>query len=132
MPRSVNKLTLLGHVGQDPEVREVSTANGTRKVANFSIATSPPWDEEKTEWHRCVVWGKAAGIVEQYVSKGDMIYVEGRLQYDKWQDDAGQDRTTAQMNVDDFTLLGRRSSPLSNERPQSSGTDSPSEDDLPF
>ena len=87
MSRSLNKVTLIGNLGSDPEVR--STTGGNR-VATFSIATSRSWNDaagakqEKTEWHRCVVWNtknsQLADIVEKYVHKGDKIYVEGRIE----------------------------------------------------
>ena len=87
MSRSLNKVTLIGNLGNDPEVR--STTGGNR-VATFSLATSRSWNDaggakqEKTEWHRCVVWNtkssQLADIVEKYVKKGDKLYVEGRIE----------------------------------------------------
>jgi len=114
--RSLNKVTLIGNLGQDPEVR--STANGGR-VANFSIATSRQWSgqggdkQEKTEWHRIVAWNNAKGggsgladIVEKYCKKGDKIYVEGRIEYRSWQDKEGQTRYTTEIIANDIILLG--------------------------
>jgi len=96
MSRSLNKVTLIGNLGNDPEVR--STTGGNR-VATFSLATSRSWNDasgtkqEKTEWHRCVVWNtknsQLADIVERYVKKGDKLYVEGRIEYRQWTDKAG-------------------------------------------
>jgi single-strand DNA-binding protein len=116
--RSLNKVTLIGNLGQDPEVR--STANGGR-VANFSIATSRQWSgqggekQEKTEWHRIVAWNNAKGggsgladIVEKYCKKGDKVYVEGRIEYRSWQDKEGQTRYTTEIIANDIILLGGR------------------------
>jgi single-strand DNA-binding protein len=115
MSRSLNKVTLIGNVGQDPEIR--STQNGG-KVANFSIATSRTWNgasgdrQEKTEWHRCIAWNMGAkgmglaDIVEKYVKKGDKIYVEGRIEYRQWQDKDNQTRYATEINVREILLLG--------------------------
>jgi single-strand DNA-binding protein len=117
MSKSLNKVTLIGNLGQDPEVR--STTNGGR-VANFSIATSRQWGgqggekQEKTEWHRIVAWnGKAGGsgladIVEKYCKKGDRVYVEGRIEYRSWQDKDGQTKYTTEIIANDLILLGGR------------------------
>lgn len=118
MSRSLNKVTLIGNLGQDPEVR--STANGGR-VANFSIATSRQWagqggdKQEKTEWHRIVAWNNSKGggsgladIVEKYCKKGDKVYVEGRIEYRSWQDKEGQTRYTTEIIANDLILLGGR------------------------
>ena len=127
MPRSHNSIQLLGYVGTQPEVR---TVGGDRKVANFNIATSPPWNEERTEWHRCAAWGNLAGIIEQYVGKGDRVFIVGRLQYSEWTDDAGQDRKTAEVNVDQLVMLGSRGE---NVRATRSGVEEGvSDDELPF
>ena len=119
MSRSLNKVILIGNLGQDPEVR--STANGGR-VANFSIATSRQWNgpggekQEKTEWHRVVAWNNSRGggsgladVVEKYCKKGDKVYVEGRLEYRTWQDREGQTRYTTEIIAQDLLLLGGRS-----------------------
>ena len=118
MSRSLNKVVLIGNLGQDPEVR--STASGGR-VANFSLATSRQWTgqggdkQEKTEWHRIVAWNNAKGggsgladIVEKYCKKGDRIYVEGRIEYRSWQDKEGQTRYTTEIIANDLILLGGR------------------------
>lgn len=129
--KGYNLVTLIGNVGQDPEVNE--TGDGT-KVANVSIATSPPWNDDIVEWHRVVFWDKQAEIIERYVSKGDRIHVSGRLSYDKWEDKSGSKRTTAQIRVDDFTLLGggKRGSATKGQVPQSARQTEISDDDLPF
>lgn len=114
MSRSLNKATLIGNVGQDPEIR--STQNGGR-VATFSLATTRTWNgptgerQEKTEWHRCVAWntGKGQGladIIERYVKKGDKLYVEGRIEYRQWQDKDNITRYTTEINVRELLLLG--------------------------
>ena len=115
MSRSLNKVMLIGNLGSDPEVR--ATPGGNR-VAQFSLATSRTWNDqsgvrqEKTEWHRCVVWNtkasQLADIVERYVKKGDKIYVEGRIEYRQWQDKDGQTRYSTEINVRELLLLGGR------------------------
>jgi len=117
--RSLNKVTLIGNLGNDPEVR--STTGGNR-VATFSLATSRTWNDasgskqEKTEWHRCVVWNtkgsSQADIIEKYVKKGDKLYVEGRIEYRQWQDKDGQTRYSTEINVREFIMLsGGRGAP---------------------
>jgi single-strand DNA-binding protein len=113
--RSLNKVMLIGNLGADPEVR--STSNGSR-VATLSLATSRQWTtqsgekQEKTEWHRCVVWNaKGSGladVVEKYLKKGDRVYVEGRIEYRTWQDKEGQKRYTTEINVRDLVMLSGR------------------------
>ena len=113
MSRSLNKVTLIGNLGADPEVR--STTGGNR-VATFSLATSRSWNDaagtkqEKTEWHRCVVWNSKvstlADIVERYVKKGDKLYVEGRIEYRQWQDKDGQTKYSTEINVRELIMLG--------------------------
>ncbi len=115
MSRSLNKVMLIGNLGADPEVR--STNNGTR-VATLSLATSRQWNtqagekQEKTEWHRCVVWNARqsglADVVEKYLKKGDRVYVEGRIEYRTWQDREGQTRYTTEINVRDLVMLSGR------------------------
>ena len=116
MSRSLNKVTLIGNLGNDPEVR--STSGGNR-VATFSLATSRSWNgpagdrQEKTEWHRCVVWNtktsQLADIVEKYVKKGDKLYVEGRIEYRQWQDKEGQTRYSTEINVRELIMLTAKS-----------------------
>jgi single-strand DNA-binding protein len=114
--RSLNKVTLIGNLGNDPEVR--STSGGNR-VATFSLATRRSWNgptgdrQEKTEWHRCVVWNtktsQLADIVEKYVKKGDKLYVEGRIEYRQWQDKEGQTRYSTEINVRELIMLTAKS-----------------------
>jgi single-strand DNA-binding protein len=111
----LNKVTLIGNLGNDPEVR--STTGGNR-VATFSLATSRSWNsasgekQEKTEWHRCVIWNtktsQLADIVERYLKKGDKVYVEGRIEYRQWQDKEGQTRYSTEINVRELIMLGSR------------------------
>lgn len=115
MSRSLNKVTLIGNLGNDPEVR--STTGGNR-VATFSLATSRTWNDagggkqEKTEWHRCVVWNtkssQLADIVERYVKKGDKLYIEGRIEYRQWQDKDNQTRYSTEINVRELIMLSSR------------------------
>ncbi len=116
MSRSLNKAILIGNVGSDPEIRTTSTGS---RVAQFSLATGRTWTDqsgakqEKTEWHRCVVWNSARGsglvdVVEKYVKKGEKIYVEGEIEYRQWQDKDGQTRYTTEIKVKELVLLGGR------------------------
>ncbi|HUO51072.1 MAG TPA: single-stranded DNA-binding protein [Gemmatimonadaceae bacterium] len=115
MSRSLNKVTLIGNLGADPEVR--STTGGNR-VANFSLATSRAWTgangdkQEKTEWHKCIAWNSKsstlADIIERYVKKGDKVYVEGRIEYRQYQDKDGQTRYVTEINVRELIMLSGR------------------------
>ena len=115
MARGVNKVILVGNVGGDPETRYLPNGNA---VTNITLATSETWKDkqtgqpqEKTEWHRVVLFGKVAEIAGQYVRKGSQIYIEGKLQTRKWQDQSGQDRYTTEIVVDmggSMQLLGGR------------------------
>jgi single-strand DNA-binding protein len=104
---SINKVILVGNVGQDPEVR---TTNDGREIANFSIATSESWKDknsgekkEKTEWHRVVVFSSGlAGIVKNYVKKGTKLYIEGSLQTRKWTDNQGIEKYTTEIVLQNF------------------------------
>ncbi len=109
----VNKVILVGNLGKDPEVRYTS---GGQAVANLRIATSRTWNDkqsgqkrEETEWHDVEVWGKQAEQCGEYLSKGRMVYVEGRLKTDKWQDkQTGQDRYRVKVVADSVRFLGGR------------------------
>jgi single-strand DNA-binding protein len=107
----VNKVILVGHLGRDPELRY--TPNG-QPVASFSIATNEVWNnregerQERTEWHRIVVWGKAAEFCGNYLSKGRLVYVEGRLQTREWEDKEGDKRRTTEVVATNVQALGGR------------------------
>jgi single-strand DNA-binding protein len=108
---SVNKVILVGRLGRDPETRYTS---GGQAVANFSIATDETYKDrngerqKRTEWHRIVVWGKQAEIAQQYLKKGSLIFVEGRIQSREWQDKEGQKRTAFEIVANSFRMLGGR------------------------
>jgi len=100
--RSVNKLTLVGHVGKAPEVRAIG---GDARLASFSLATNrKAKGEDKTDWHRCVAFGKLADIVESYVKTGDLLYVEGRVEY-KTSEKDGQVRYFTDIVLNELTIL---------------------------
>ncbi|GAA3607372.1 single-stranded DNA-binding protein SSB1 [Gibbsiella greigii] len=114
--RGVNKVILVGHLGQDPEVRYMPNGGA---VANITLATSESWrdkatgeQKEKTEWHRVVLFGKLAEIAGEYLRKGSQVYIEGQLQTRKWQDQSGQDRYSTEVVVNmggSMQMLGGRS-----------------------
>lgn len=114
--RGINKVILVGNLGQDPEVRYMPNGNA---VANFSVATSESWKDkqtgetrDRTEWHRVVVFGKIAEIAGEYIKKGTQVYLEGQLQTRKWQDQSGQDRYTTEVVINPIggtlQILGSR------------------------
>ena len=115
MPSSVNKVIILGNLGNDPEVRNMP---GGGKVATLSVATSESWRDkntgekrERTEWHKVVIFNDAlAGVAERYLRKGGKVYIEGQLQTRKWQDQSGQDRYSTEIVLQGFggqlVLLG--------------------------
>ncbi len=106
---SVNKVILVGRLGQTPEVRYTPSGMG---VANFSVATNESWTDkagakqERTEWHRIVVWGKLAELCAQYLAKGRQCYVEGRLQTREWTDKDGQKKYTTEVQAQTVQFLG--------------------------
>lgn len=115
--RGVNKVILVGNLGNDPEVRYLPSGGA---VANLTIATSESWRDkatgeqrEKTEWHRVSLFGKLAEVAKEYLHKGSQVYIEGQLQTRKWQDQNGQDRYTTEVVVQGFNgtmqMLGGRS-----------------------
>ncbi len=148
MARGINKVILIGNLGADPDVRH--TAGGSA-VTNLSLATSESWRDkqsgemnEKTEWHRVVMFSKLAEIAGEYLRKGSKVYVEGRLQTRKWQDRDGNDRYTTEIVANEMQMLDSRggSEPLedggrSDYRNDSGPAPGPSgggniEDDIPF
>ena len=106
--RGVNKAVILGNVGDDPSIRYMP--NG-KAVANFTVATSESWKDqqgqkqERTEWHRCTAYDKLAEIIGEYIKKGSKLYMEGKLQTRKWQDQQGQDRYTTEIIVSEMQML---------------------------
>ena len=112
MARGVNKVILIGNLGRDPEVRY--TASGSA-VANVTLATTDTWrdrqsgeQQERTEWHRIVFFNRLGEIVGEYLRKGSKVYVEGRLQTRKWQDQNGQDRYTTEIIANEMQMLDSR------------------------
>ncbi|MEQ6889767.1 single-stranded DNA-binding protein [Halomonas sp. CS7] len=112
MARGINKVILIGNLGQDPEVR--FTPSGTA-VANLNLATTDTWmdrqsgqRQERTEWHRIVLFNKTAEIAQQYLKKGSKVYIEGRLQTRKWQDQNGQDKYSTEIVANDMQMLDGR------------------------
>ena len=145
MSRGVNKVILVGNLGQKPEMRYTATQSA---VANLSIATTESWKDkesgemrDKTEWHRVVYFGKLAEIVEKYLDKGSSVYVEGKLQTRKWQDKNGADRWTTEIVGSELTMLGSRSSGSNNSMasdqsespfPENNYGEGLTDDDIPF
>ncbi|MGE0762060.1 MAG: single-stranded DNA-binding protein [Bdellovibrionales bacterium] len=105
----INKVILVGRLGTDPEVKTVSGGN---TVARLSLATSETWNDkngqkqERTEWHRVVVWGKLAELCGRYLSKGRQVYIEGRIQTRQWEDQQGQKRYTTEVVAQTVQFLG--------------------------
>lgn len=150
--RGVNKVILIGNLGQDPDVRFMPDGNA---VANVSVATSMTWKDkntgepqERTEWHRVVFFRRLAEIVGEYLKKGSKVYIEGRLQTRKWQDQSGQDRYTTEIVAEDMQMLDARGSsggttafdnrsqqstaPVSNSADSPVSPDNGFDDDIPF
>lgn len=114
MARGVNKAIIVGNLGRDPEVRY--SANGNA-IANVTVATTDSWRDkqsgerqERTEWHRVVFFGRLAEIAGEYLKKGSQVYIEGRLQTRKWEDQSGQERYTTEIVAADMQMLGGRGS----------------------
>lgn len=129
--RGVNRVTLIGRLGQDPDVRYMP--NG-KAVTNLRIATSEQWKDkqtgdkqERTEWHSVVMFDKLGEIAGQYLKRGSQVYVEGKLQTRKWQDKEGKDRYSTEIIASEMQMLGGRQQ--SDERPQ---RQSQAKDDVPF
>jgi len=153
----INKVILVGNLGAKPEIKYASNGNA---ISNLSVATSESWTDkntgqkqERTEWHRVSLFGKVAEIAGQYLDKGSKVYVEGKLQTRKWQDQSGQDRYTTEVVISGFSgtlqMLDRRDDSNSPMQPQPQSTPQPAqnaqqapsitpvaqdefEDDIPF
>jgi single-strand DNA-binding protein len=111
--RGINKVILIGHLGAEPEVRYMPSGQA---VANLRLATSESWrdketgeSQERTEWHRVVLFGRTAEIAKEYLHKGSQVYIEGRIQTRKWQDKEGQERYTTEIVALDMQMMGSRS-----------------------
>ena len=140
---SVNKVILLGRVGNDPEVKFMPSGNA---VVNLSIATNRKFKnqdsgsyEDKTEWHRVVFFNKPAETIGQYFRKGQQLYVEGQLQTRKWQDKDGVEKYSTDIISDNFTFVGSKSDSVDNPAPQKnqensdfSNQDIIKDEDIPF
>ena len=126
---SVNKVVLVGHLGGDPETR--FTPSGVA-VANFNLATNESWRDangelqDKTEWHRCVMFGKSAEMSGELLKKGQLVYLEGKLQTRNWEDKDGVKRYSTEVVGNAFTMLGRRTADGGSSSPPAD------DDDLPF
>ena len=125
MARGVNKVILVGNLGRDPEIKY--TASGAA-IANITIATSESWNDkqsgervEKTEWHRVVAFQRLAEIMGEYLKKGSQVYIEGKLQTRKWQDQNGQDRYTTEVVASDMQMLGSRGGEGGGSQPNTGG-----------
>ena len=150
MARGINRVILIGNLGQDPETRSLPSG---KPVTNLRIATSESWKDkqtgeqrEQTEWHTVVMFDRLAEIAAQYLRKGSSVYIEGRLRTRKWQDKEGRDRYTTEIQANEMQMLGGRGeaagpnsieetrrSPTSSTGPKVTTHDSFSEeDDIPF
>jgi single-strand DNA-binding protein len=122
--RGVNKVIIVGNLGQDPEVRYMPNGNA---VANITVATSESWkdqqgqQQERTEWHRVVMFGKLAEITGEYLRKGSQVYLEGKLQTRKWKDQSGQDKYTTEIVVDQSGSMQMLGSRNQNQGPSQAG-----------
>ena len=141
MSGTLNKVMLIGHLGDDVKIRHF---DGGGCIARFPLATNETYTNKSTnekvtntDWHNIVVRNKAAEICEKYLAKGDKVYVEGRIKTRKSQAEDGQDRYTTEVNVDEFTFLSRKRDAPSNDDMKTESTEKSQqidekEDDLPF
>ncbi|HYQ87699.1 MAG: hypothetical protein AUI33_11940 [Ignavibacteria bacterium 13_1_40CM_2_61_4] len=134
--KSLNKATLIGNLGKDPEVSY--TASGVA-VAKFSVATNERWKDaegnvqERTEWHNIVAWRKLAEICGQYLKKGSKVYLEGKLQTRSWDDkNTGVKRYSTEIIADDMIMLDGKPSGTNDSHPVAEEQSAPEKDDLPF
>jgi len=140
MASSLNKVQIIGNLGKDPEIRYT---NDNKAIANLTVATTESWNskdgdrQDKTEWHRCVVFGKLAEVIEKYLKKGSKVYLEGKLQTRKWEDKDGQERYTTEIVLNGFgsqmVMLGANGQPLSDQAGDQVVSNEPDFDnDIPF
>lgn len=129
---SLNRVLLIGHLGADPESRFMTSGSA---VTNFSLATNESWKsaegdiKDKTEWHKVVIFGKRAETAVEYMKKGQLVFIEGRLQTRSWEDKDKVKRYTTEILCDNFTMLGRKGEDGGTSSAQK---DVDQEDDLPF
>ncbi len=136
---SLNKVTVIGNLGKDPEINRT---NDGKAIANLTVATAESWTgkdgnkQDKTEWHRIVIFGKLAEVIEKYLKKGDKVYFEGKLQTRKWTDKDGQERYTTEIVVDSFNgkmiMLGNNGKTTSAKTAQVESQEPDFDDDAPF
>ena len=140
MSRGLNKVMVIGHLGKDPEMRY--TPSG-RPVTTFSVAVSRSWNtadgerRSETEWFNIVAWGNLAEICKQYLHKGQQVYIEGRLQTRRWEDNEGQKRTSVEVVANEMMMLGDRRDNSSQSQEQDSEDEDAAEpmadeDEFPF
>jgi single-strand DNA-binding protein len=145
MARGINKVIIVGNLGQDPETRYMPSGSA---VTNFTVATNESWKDkqtgeqkDRTEWHRVAMFNRLAEIAAEYLRKGSQVYIEGKLRTRKWQDRDGNDRWTTEIIADEMQMLGGRgggSAPMNQDpgpgsepAPSGSGSDD-FDDDIPF
>jgi single-strand DNA-binding protein len=145
MARGINKVIIIGNLGQDPETRYMPSGSA---VTNFTVATNESWKDkqtgeqkDRTEWHRVAMFNRLAEIAAEYLRKGSQVYIEGKLRTRKWQDRDGNDRWTTEIIADEMQMLGGRgggSAPMNQDpgpgsepAPSGSGSDD-FDDDIPF
>ncbi len=139
MSNGVNKVLIIGNLGSDPEIKYTKAGD---PVANLSIATSESWKDknsgdlqEKVEWHRVVMFSRLAEIAEQYLKKGSKVFVEGKLQTRKWQDQEGKDRYTTEVVAKEMTMLDSKGDSMESSSSASSSSKPDNdkfEEDIPF
>ena len=149
MARGINKVIIVGNLGNDPDTRYMPSGSA---VTNLSVATNESWKDkqtgeqkDRTEWHRVAMFGRLAEIAAEYLRKGSQVYIEGRLRTRKWQDQNGNDRWTTEIIADEMQMLGGRTgagAPASMggsmgdapppQRPSSQTSNGDFDDDIPF
>ena len=149
MARGINKVIVVGNLGQDPDTRYMPSGSA---VTNITVATNESWKDkqtgeqkDRTEWHKVAMFGRLAEIAAEYLRKGSQVYIEGKLRTRKWQDKDGKDRYTTEIIADEMQMLGGRggaggSAPMQDDRPPQGAPSSPPpqgssddfDDDIPF
>ena len=135
MGRDLNKVMLIGHLGREPEMRY--TPSG-RPVTTFTVATSRSWNtaegerRTETEWFNIVAWGNLAEICKQYLTKGQQVYIEGRLQTRRWDDSEGIKHTTVEVVANEMMILGERRDVNHNHSSETPDVEPADEDEYPF